>query len=199
MPASHSASPASHPASRSTLFLNPVQLIDYTRFVAAEVLAGGYPYVRYDESRRWHQRLYRDRRVDLWLISWLPSQGTQLHDHGGSAGAFTVLAGELSEAVHASRANSAGGSLLERTRRAGESIGFGRHYVHDVRNLGDRPAVSVHAYSAPLTSMTYYDLDPAGRLTALLTLATEDPEPALTLPGRGEPALTRPGRGEPAA
>jgi hypothetical protein len=176
MPAARSASP---------LFLSPAQLVDYTRFVAAEVSAGGYPYVRYDEAERWHQRLYRDHRVDLWLISWLPSQGTQLHDHGGSAGAFTVLAGELTEAIH----TTGSGELVERTRRAGESTGFGQHYVHDVRNLGDAPAVSVHAYSAPLTSMTFYDLDPAGRLTALLTLATDDPEPVVELPGgRNEPA-----------
>jgi hypothetical protein len=176
MPAARSASP---------LFLDPGQLVEYTRFVAAEVAAGRYPYVRYDESERWHQRLYRDRRVDLWLISWLPSQGTQLHDHGGSAGAFTVLSGELNEAIHLPGA----GRLIERPRRAGDSTGFGQRYVHDVRNLGDAPAVSVHAYSAPLTSMTFYDRDPAGRLSTLLTLATDDPEPMVDLPGgRGEPA-----------
>lgn len=178
--------PAVRAASSAALFLNPIQLLDYVRFVAAEVTAGRYPYVRYDESERWHQRLYRDRRVDLWLISWLPTQGTQLHDHGGSAGAFTVLSGELSEAIQVPAAGR--GSLLERTRRAGEGVGFGRHYVHDVRNLGDRPAVSVHAYSAPLTSMTFYDLDPDGGLSAVLTLPTEDPEPAVGLAGRGEPA-----------
>src|SRR5438270_11727550 len=100
----------------SDLFLNPVQLMEYSRFAAAEVLAGRYPYVRYTEGRRWHQRLYRDRRVDLWLISWLPSQGTELHDHGGSAGAFTVLAGELAEAVCRPR-----GGLRELARRAGDS------------------------------------------------------------------------------
>lgn len=166
----------------AALYLNPGQLIDYTRFVAAEVTAGRYPYVRYDESGRWHQRLYRDRLVDLWLISWLPAQGTQLHDHGGSAGAFTVLTGELAEAVHV----AGGGRLVERRRRAGDSVGFGPHYVHDVRNLGEAPAVSVHAYSAPLTSMTFYDLDPAGQLIRLLSLATDDPEPVVAL--RGEPA-----------
>jgi len=174
------------PAAGSALFLNPIQLLDYTRFVAAEMAGGRYPYVRYDESERWHQRLYRDRRVDLWLISWLPEQGTQLHDHGGSAGAFTVLSGELSEAVHVPAAG--GGGLLERTRKAGDGVGFGPRYVHDVRNLGDRPAVSVHAYSAPLTSMTYYDLDPDGRPSALLTLATDDPEPAVRFSGSGSPA-----------
>ena len=173
-------------ATSSALFLNPVQLLDYTRFVAAEVAGGRYPYVRYDESERWHQRLYRDRRVDLWLISWLPAQGTQLHDHGGSAGAFTVLTGELSEAICHPAAGDA--RLVERVRRAGDGVGFGPHYVHDVRNLSDRPAVSVHAYSAPLTSMTYYDIDPDGTLSRLLTVATDDPEPQLRRPAGAEPA-----------
>jgi len=176
------------PAAR---YLNPGQLIDYTRFVAAEIVSGRYPFVRYDESERWHQRLYRDRRVDLWLIGWLPAQGTQLHDHGGSAGAFTVLTGELAEAVHA----AGPGRLVERTRRPGDSVGFGPHYVHDVRNLGDAPAVSVHAYSAPLTNMTFYDLDPAGRLSMLLSLATDDPEPLAT--DDPEPLVEL--RGKPAA
>jgi hypothetical protein len=46
-----------------------------------------------------------------------------------------------------------------------------------VRNLSDAPAVSVHAYSPPLTTMTYYDLAD-GRLETIASLATEDPEPA---------------------
>ncbi|MFL6163408.1 MAG: cysteine dioxygenase [Jatrophihabitantaceae bacterium] len=177
----------SHARSRldPALVLNPIQLLDFTRFVADEVAAGRYPYVRYTEAERWHQRLYRDRRVDLWLISWLPSQGTDLHDHGGSAGAFTVLAGELAEAVHQP---APAGTLLEVARRAGDSAGFGPHYVHDVRNRSDQPAVSVHAYSPPLTSMSFYDLDAGGALTPLLTLAADHPEPAVRLPGRGEPA-----------
>lgn len=152
------------------LYFTPLQLIDFTRFYAAEVRAGRYPYVDFDPDHRWHQRIYRDRRVDVWLISWLPTQGTELHDHGGSAGAFTVLTGTLSEAV------VTGGRLHDNDRSAGDSVGFGARYVHDVRNLSDRPAVSVHAYSAPLTSMTYYDLD-AGRLEPIASIATDDPEP----------------------
>ncbi len=163
----------------SAHLLDPVQLVDYTRFVAEEVRAGRYPYVEYDSNERWHQRLYRDRRVDVWLISWLPTQGTQLHDHGGSSGAFTVLDGELTEAVH----QPGSGELSELRRAAGDSVGFGRHYVHDVRNLSDRPAVSVHAYSAPLTTMNFYDVESDGSLSRLLTLDTEDPEPVVELPG----------------
>lgn len=155
-------------------FLNPLELIDLTRFYADEVADGRYPFVHFDPDERWHQRIYRDPRVDVWLISWLPEQGTQLHDHGGSAGAFTVLAGRLTEAVH-----SAGG-LREVNHPRGNSVGFGAHYVHDVRNVFDVPAVSVHAYSAPLTSMTYYEVDD-GELTTLATVATEDQEPAIDI------------------
>ena len=156
-------------------FLNPIQLVDYTRFVADEVRNGQYPFVRFDPEQRWHQRVYRDQRVDVWLISWLPSQGTQLHDHGGSAGSFTVVSGQLSEAVYVATGARAG-TLRERVHQAGRSIGFDAHYIHDVRNTSDLPAVSVHAYSHPLTSMTFWDLDD-GALSKLTTLDTDDPEP----------------------
>ena len=69
-------------------------------------------------------------------------------------------------------------TIREQARPSGESVGFGPRYVHDVRNTSTAPAVSVHAYSAPLTSMTYYDLED-GQLTAIKSIATEDPEPDL--------------------
>jgi hypothetical protein len=152
------------------LYFAPLQLIEFTRFYADEVAKGKYPDIDYDEERRWHQRIYRDRRVDVWLISWLPTQGTPLHDHGGSSGSFTVLSGRLAEAV------VGGGRLHEHERGIGESVGFGPRYVHDVRNLSTLPAASVHAYSPPLTEMTFYDLAD-GRLEKLASVPTDDPEP----------------------
>jgi quercetin dioxygenase-like cupin family protein len=166
------SSAAKRSSAAKSLHFQPLQLIEFTRFYADEVASGKYPYVDYDPHERWHQRIYRDNRVDVWLISWLPTQGTQLHDHGGSSGAFTVLTGQLTEAVV-----TGGGQLHDNARSAGESVGFGAQYVHDVRNLSDTPAVSVHAYSAPLTTMTYYDLAD-GELTKIVSLATDDPEPA---------------------
>src|SRR5579875_3546482 len=80
------------------LHFSPAELAGFAEFFAAEVAEGKFPFVDYNENERWHQRLYRDRRVDVWLISWLPAQGTQLHDHGGSSGAFTILEGSLDEA-----------------------------------------------------------------------------------------------------
>jgi predicted metal-dependent enzyme (double-stranded beta helix superfamily) len=148
------------------------QLIDFTRFYADEVASGRYPYVRFDEDERWHQRIYRDPRIDIWVISWLPTQCTELHDHGGSSGAFTVLTGALTEAVP----SPAG--IRDTVRAAGTSVGFGPHYIHDVRNLAAEPAVSVHAYSPPLTTMNFYDVDDH-RIVRVRSLVTDDPEPAL--------------------
>ncbi|SES82853.1 hypothetical protein [Geodermatophilus poikilotrophus] len=31
--------------------------------------------------------------AQVWLLPWLPGQGTGLHDHGGSAGASAVVRG----------------------------------------------------------------------------------------------------------
>ncbi len=154
--------------------LTPIELIEHVRIIAADVAAGRYPFIAYDAEDRWHQRIYRDARMDVWLISWLPTQGTQLHDHGGSSGAFTVVSGELSEAIY--QPGSPEARLREQVRGEGASVGFGPHYVHDVRNLGDEPAVSVHAYSAPLTRMNYYDVASSGELVRLAHLDTDDPE-----------------------
>ena len=117
--------------------------------------------VRYDLDRRWYQRLTCDDDHEVWLLSWLPGQRTGFHDHGESAGAFTV----------------AYGALRERTaprRRPGPSVpvprgqvrSFGPWYVHDVINASVQPAVSVHAYSPPLSAMTRYDLTPGGLVPA---------------------------------
>jgi predicted metal-dependent enzyme (double-stranded beta helix superfamily) len=167
-----------HLVTRHRSALSAIQLIDHVRLFAAEVVAGHYPYVQFDAENRWHQRLYRDARFDIWLISWMPTQGTQLHDHGGSSGAFAVTSGQLSEAVYRRRPGR--GPLTEYQRPAGAAIGFGPKYVHDVRNLSDAPAVSVHAYSPPLTTMNFYDVEGDGSLQRLTTVATDDPEPNIS-------------------
>lgn len=151
--------------------LSLAELIDLTRSVADDVAAGLYA-VHSDEHERWHIRLFRDSTVDIWLISWTTDQGTQFHDHGGSAGAFTVVAGQLSEASVA----QGSGRAVEQQRQTGESVAFGPRYVHDVRNVETQTAISVHAYSPPLQQMNFYDLDDTGTLIKLAHIWTDDPE-----------------------
>lgn len=109
---------------------------------------------------RWYARLDLDPRHEVWLISWLPGQGTGLHDHGEALGAFLVVEGALTESTV--RPASRVGGTVRVTRRefaASQVRGFGYEHIHDVANLGTVPAVSLHAYSPELTAMTQYVLD----------------------------------------
>ena len=148
------------------------ELAETTRRFAEDVRAGRHR-VEADPAQRWHVRIHADDQVDVWLISWTTEQGTQLHDHGGSAGAFTVVAGELTESVWAGP--KVEGRLAELTRPTGETVVFGTHYVHDVVNRAVGTAVSVHAYSPPLNLMHYYDVD-GNRLVRRASSWTDDPE-----------------------
>lgn len=133
------------------------------------------PHVRFDATDRYWTRLDGAAAAlgvtdtDLWLLTWLRAQGTELHDHGDSAAAFAVVAGVLTEWSHADGVPSsvelrAGGV---RTVEPGEA--------HDVGNVGTAPAVSLHAYSPRLRRMTYYRRSGAV-LVPTRTVVTTEPE-----------------------
>jgi hypothetical protein len=99
--------------------------------------------------------------AQVWLLSWLPTQGTPLHDHAASAGAFAVVRGTLTERVVAAGSSRIRESTNELT--GGRVRHFGPHYVHQVTNLDADPAVSVHVYAPGLRAMNTYRVD-AGAL-----------------------------------
>ena len=119
------------------------------------------PLVEYRSDTRWYRLLQRTEQYEVWLLSWLPGQGTDLHDHGLASGAFAVATGTLTERVvtippgrpprEATRTLAVGGYRV-----------FGPHYVHQVANTGTVAAVSVHVYTPALTVMNRYRLEPEG-------------------------------------
>jgi predicted metal-dependent enzyme (double-stranded beta helix superfamily) len=117
------------------------------------------PLVDYRPDTRWYRLLERTAGHEVWLLSWLPGQGTELHDHGPASGAFAVAAGALTERVIAGRKSGAPVEVT-RTLEAGRSRVFGPHYIHQVTNTGTVPAVSVHVYTPGLTIMNTYRLGP---------------------------------------
>lgn len=147
-----------------------IDYLDIARALAAR--PNDWPFApRFDPSHRWYGRLtnpVEGDEAEAWLLTWLPGQGTDLHGHGGSAGAFVVLAGTLTERV-ATRARTeaevfaATGRptrlhLSSREFAVGQGHSFGPHQVHEVVNAGDRPAVSLHVYGPALRTMTRYRL-----------------------------------------
>ncbi|WAJ44168.1 cysteine dioxygenase family protein [Mycobacterium sp. Aquia_216] len=144
--------------------------------------AGGVP-----DSQRWFTRIHGDDELDVWLISWVPGHATELHDHGGSLGALTVVSGSLNEFRWDGR------TLRRRRLDAGDQAGFPLGWVHDVvwaprpvpipipgpaaaikRPVA--PTLSVHAYSPPLSAMSYYEVTDQSRLRRQRTELTDQPE-----------------------
>ena len=118
------------------------------RAVAADVSAWA-PLVQYDATSRWYHRLRTGPGYELWLLSWVPGQGSGPHDHGPSSGVLTVLQGELTEITGS--AGPHGGA--RRRLRAGAQRVFAPGYAHEVVNDSLGPAVSLHIYSPGLTEM----------------------------------------------
>jgi hypothetical protein len=129
----------------------PRELRDLTATVAAELTGPLLDVLHYGHSNRWWARLALTGGVELWLLSWLPGQGTGAHDHGGAAGSFTVLLGELAEQYR-----YPGRPIRQLGHTVGDAIGFGAGRAHDLRNTGTAPAASVHAYSPPLVPTRSY-------------------------------------------
>lgn len=137
------------------------------------ILPGGGP----PRDERWYTRLHGDEELDLWLISWVPDRSTELHDHGGSLGALTVVSGTLRET------RWDGGGLRHRRLAAGDQAAFPLGWVHDVvwapgggGSAAVAPTLSVHAYSPPLTAMSYYEVTARNTLRRNRAELTESPE-----------------------
>ncbi len=76
------------------------------------------PLIKFDPVSRYYARLAAEATFEAWLLTWVPGQGTDWHDHGGSAGAFVVLSGTLTEehavvGPNGSAAGRAGGSGVD--------------------------------------------------------------------------------------
>ncbi|MET7661403.1 cysteine dioxygenase family protein [Streptomyces sp. NPDC005373] len=99
--------------------------------------------VEYDATSRWYHRLQTGPGYEVWLLSWVPGQGSGLHDHGRSSGILTVLQGELTERTERG----------SRTLAPGAQRVFAPGYVHEVVNDALEPAVSLHVYYPGLTEM----------------------------------------------
>ncbi|OEV05471.1 cysteine dioxygenase [Streptomyces oceani] len=123
------------------------------------------PLVRYDPTTRWYHRLRTGPGYEVWLLSWLPGQGTGRHDHGPSSGVLTVLAGELTEVAGSGR------RAVTRRLTAGAQRTFAPGYTHETVNSGLEPTVSLHVYFPGLTEMP---------LHAAPHCAVADPPPVTT-------------------
>jgi quercetin dioxygenase-like cupin family protein len=139
---------ALHPAGANGL---RADLIDIAAGLAAT--ARDVPLEDGDATRRFAQVL-STVRYDAWVIRWRSSADLRLHDHGDSFGIVQVVGGELVELRAGPNQQS---EPRSRTVRPGETIRITPATIHAVSNTASKEALSVHVYSPPLSSMTFYE------------------------------------------
>jgi Cysteine dioxygenase type I len=133
--------------------LNPAELED----VAAAI--GGRrdiwePLVHLDDERRRYELVYEDERMDAWVLSWMPGQGTGFHDHWISSLGLFAAQGVVREDQM-----RFGLPPIERQLTAGMRRSGNPSYIHRVRHVDGAPAVTIHVYSPRLDWVGQYRID----------------------------------------
>jgi uncharacterized cupin superfamily protein len=91
----------------------------------------------------------------VWLITRPDGSAVEPHDHGGVRSVLHVIDGELVEMVadHMDRRRPSA-----RILRAGDTVGAGPSFVHEVANRSGADATTLHVYSPPLAEISFFNL-----------------------------------------
>ncbi len=133
-------------------------------------------HVRHDSGVRVYEEIWNDGDVNAWVICWSEDQDTGFHDHDESGAAIAVVSGKVRE-----DRLTLSGPPRSREFGAGETFTVPPVAIHRVLHAGDRPAVTIHAYSPPLRRTGAYRVGDDGEL--------ERESQPFEVELRGEPAL----------
>jgi quercetin dioxygenase-like cupin family protein len=134
-------------------------------------------FVRHADDARVYEQIWDDEDVNAWVICWSEDQDTGFHDHDDSAAAIMVIDGQVRE-----ERLRLGAAPEARLGGAGTTLVVPPTAIHRVLHAGRGPAVTIHAYSPPLTRTGAYRVGPAGELERSSLPYDEQlrAEPALT-------------------
>ncbi len=103
-------------------------------------------------GRRWSS-IIRTDHYEALIIAWPPGTGLAIHDHSGSLAALHVVSGRLRERYLETGPTQI--SVTERWLEAGRHVELSGDHTHEVVNVDDIEAISVHVYSPPLSDTAF--------------------------------------------
>lgn len=142
----------------SGVYLSVKQLERFAAVLAADQARWRH-LIRHERDTRVYEQIFSDERVNAWLICWSDGHDTGFHDHDESAGGIAVISG----CVRDERLAIGSGPAV-REVSAGECFNVSATAIHRVLHGGTEPAITIHAYSPPLSRMGSYRVGPGGEL-----------------------------------
>lgn len=144
------------------------------------------PLTHADLERRRYELIYEDDRMDAWVLSWMPGQGTGFHDHYISGVGIAVAAGAVREDLMVY-----GAEHLALHLTAGDSRQGGPGYIHRVTHEEGEPAVTIHVYSPRLDWVGQYRLGEDGVIRREVCPGRNELKPQLLAEGALQRVLER--------
>jgi mannose-6-phosphate isomerase-like protein (cupin superfamily) len=138
--------------------VSPIELKRFVADLAATPQLWRH-HVRHTSDARVYEQIWDDERINAWVICWSEDQDTGFHDHDQSAAGIAVLAGQVRE-----ERLRVGASPETRVISSGSRFFVPPTAIHRVLHAGTIPAVTIHAYSPPLTRTGAYRIGPGGDL-----------------------------------
>lgn len=95
---------------------------------------------------------YENSKFDMYILTWLPNQKADFHDHAKNGCIMKILKGELKETIlHTDTKHTSEKILsIQDCGYINDRLGY-----HSIENTGDKIAVSLHIYSPPNHVTTY--------------------------------------------
>ncbi len=115
--------------------------------------------ITHGSDERLYEQIWDEENVNAWVICWSPGNDTGFHDHDDSAAAILVMEGHIRE-----ERLRLGADPASRILGPGRASFVPATAIHRVRHTGAGPAVTIHAYSPPLTRTGTYTVGPDGQL-----------------------------------
>lgn len=111
-------------------------------------------YINIDELKYNRKRIYIDDEIEVLIITWGKNQEAKVHDHSENGCFLKVLEGSLEENIFSVNLDSMNKRILEKGNISYMDNKIG---LHSVINRLDEICVSIHIYSPPNHSTTFYE------------------------------------------
>jgi predicted metal-dependent enzyme (double-stranded beta helix superfamily) len=114
--------------------------------------------VRHDPAERQYARVLATEHVEVWIVAWMDGHDTGFHDHDDAAAAIAVVEGAIVDE------RLALGTPVATRHGEGAIFTVEPSAIHRVTHAGHAPALTLHAYSPPLSRVGTYEVADSGEL-----------------------------------